>query len=389
MVFTLFELLVVIANIGILAALVFPVFARARESARKAVCLSNVKNLALAIQMYLADNNDTFPPGEHRQEAYEFFATGPGGGDPAEDCHDIWHIVHFANPYLRWPVVLDEYVKNRDVWQCPSAKVMSAATFIVPGPDWLGYLFAQQGQWGIDQEVASGDFGPCLHMTFPPGWGGDVTDSIFQRRSAGIDDRRGTQEGAHKTFVQTITPGQENFYDAKLVSFQDVTHVPVLACGGLSASWLSIGTMAYPDMCCAECAGIAPFIWEWGGYAAGLNPCPDGTYCPECMMMHATNAWYDGNGYSHKLRKASTRHLGGSNIGWADGHASWVHAERLAAMSDDGDIEGVGWICTGVPGSGEGGTNPVTFVHECGPIPPGVTFLHNEPINWEGKKYSY
>jgi len=56
--FTLIELLVVIAIIGILAAMVFPVFARARESARKAVCLSNVKNIALAIQMYLADNND-------------------------------------------------------------------------------------------------------------------------------------------------------------------------------------------------------------------------------------------------------------------------------------------------------------------------------------------
>ena len=60
--FTLIELLVVIASIGILAAMVFPVFARARESARKAVCLSNVKNIALAFQMYLADNNDTFPP---------------------------------------------------------------------------------------------------------------------------------------------------------------------------------------------------------------------------------------------------------------------------------------------------------------------------------------
>ena len=60
--FTLIELLVVIAIIGILAAMVFPVFARARESARKAVCLSNVKNIALAIQMYMSDHNDTFPP---------------------------------------------------------------------------------------------------------------------------------------------------------------------------------------------------------------------------------------------------------------------------------------------------------------------------------------
>jgi len=89
--FTLIELLVVIAIIGILAAMVFPVFARARESARKAVCLSNVKNIALAIQMYLADNNDTLPTTEHRQEVLDYFNTGPGGGaeeegfDPAEE----------------------------------------------------------------------------------------------------------------------------------------------------------------------------------------------------------------------------------------------------------------------------------------------------------------
>ena len=51
--FTLIELLVVIAIIGILAAMLFPVFARARESARKTQCLSNIKNIAMAIQMFL------------------------------------------------------------------------------------------------------------------------------------------------------------------------------------------------------------------------------------------------------------------------------------------------------------------------------------------------
>ena len=70
--FTLIELLVVIALIGILAAMVFPVFARARESARRAVCLSNVKNIALAIQMYLSDYG-ALPPNEHRPEVISYF----------------------------------------------------------------------------------------------------------------------------------------------------------------------------------------------------------------------------------------------------------------------------------------------------------------------------
>src|SRR5574340_1047202 len=102
--FTLIELLVVIAIIGILAAMLFPVFARARESARKTQCLANVKNAAIAIQMYLTDY-DRFPPSEHRAEATEFFNTAPGGGDPSDYCGQE----HWANPFLRSYVVLDDY----------------------------------------------------------------------------------------------------------------------------------------------------------------------------------------------------------------------------------------------------------------------------------------
>jgi prepilin-type N-terminal cleavage/methylation domain-containing protein len=59
--FTLIELLVVIAIIAILAAILFPVFARAREQARKTVCLSNLKQIGLASLMYVQDYDETFP----------------------------------------------------------------------------------------------------------------------------------------------------------------------------------------------------------------------------------------------------------------------------------------------------------------------------------------
>jgi prepilin-type N-terminal cleavage/methylation domain-containing protein len=59
--FTLIELLVVIAIIAILAAILFPVFARAREQARKTTCLSQVKQLGLAMQMYTNDYDERFP----------------------------------------------------------------------------------------------------------------------------------------------------------------------------------------------------------------------------------------------------------------------------------------------------------------------------------------
>src|SRR5512138_3080475 len=76
--FTLIELLVVIAIIGILAAMLFPVFARARESARKIQCLSNVKNIALAINMYLTDY-DKYPPSVEANAEARAYLNGDGG----------------------------------------------------------------------------------------------------------------------------------------------------------------------------------------------------------------------------------------------------------------------------------------------------------------------
>ena len=61
--FTLIELLVVIAIIAILAAILFPVFAQAREKARAVSCLSNLKQIGLACMMYVQDYEETYPSG--------------------------------------------------------------------------------------------------------------------------------------------------------------------------------------------------------------------------------------------------------------------------------------------------------------------------------------
>jgi len=97
--FTLIELLVVIAIIAILAAILFPVFARAREKARQASCLSNIKQIALAGLMYLQDYDERFP------------GHGCGWADPwlsngrTETCYT-------AKIY--------PYTKNIQMFKCPS-----------------------------------------------------------------------------------------------------------------------------------------------------------------------------------------------------------------------------------------------------------------------------
>src|ERR1035438_2080531 len=70
--FTLIELLVVIAIIAILAAILFPVFAQAKEQAKKTSCLSNTKQMALGLYIYTNDSDDYFPQNDYEQDPSGF-----------------------------------------------------------------------------------------------------------------------------------------------------------------------------------------------------------------------------------------------------------------------------------------------------------------------------
>jgi len=94
--FTLIELLVVIAIIAILAAILFPVFARARENARKSSCQSNLKQIGLALAQYAQDNDERLPPYVQ----------------VLDECSGIGRAV--------WYEMAFPYLKNTQILKCPS-----------------------------------------------------------------------------------------------------------------------------------------------------------------------------------------------------------------------------------------------------------------------------
>ena len=109
--FTLIELLVVIAIIAILAAILFPVFARAREKARQTSCLSNVKQLGLGMLMYAQDYDEVFTA----------MSLGPPLPTPVVPGNTTFNY-HASYGYFNcWSNGIHPYIKNVQIYLCPSA----------------------------------------------------------------------------------------------------------------------------------------------------------------------------------------------------------------------------------------------------------------------------
>ncbi len=108
--FTLIELLVVIAIIAILAAILFPVFAQVKESAKKTTCLNNLKQVGYAFEMYLSDSDQRLPDRRDLKQSL------PGGWKP-------WNSWPTSDPRGGWAeIVFAPYLKSVEVWTCPSIK---------------------------------------------------------------------------------------------------------------------------------------------------------------------------------------------------------------------------------------------------------------------------
>ena len=210
--FTLIELLVVIAIIAILASILFPVFARAREKARQSSCLSNIKQLVLGATMYAQDYDEELP--------HDRLDTD-GSGD-------------YSSGDTTWRTAILPYVKNKQIYICPSDK----------SPDGSGGIFN----------------------------------------------------------------GSEGDYDQGAGYAINVTH---WASGSPSnPSGVSLGAVEDSSACV--------YLWESvGSFSVSVGT--DG----------------DNNHGLVRTDAAATRHNGGMNCGFVDGHAKWMKPSALCRTSGD------------------------------------------------------
>lgn len=196
--FTLIELLVVIAIIAILAAILFPVFARAREAARKTSCLSNLKQIGSAIQMYSQDYDENLPSVR--------FANYPDGlwGSPAWNDYQWGYIFTLTEPYI----------KNTGVLKCPSARdqiLGPAGRQINLSYGYNEYLYNLGSGWSSEAALAGNQHGVAsiaivadsrfagIFNDWDAGWTGSGTpyQQNFLARVMLAEDSRPRHEGTN------------------------------------------------------------------------------------------------------------------------------------------------------------------------------------------------
>jgi prepilin-type processing-associated H-X9-DG protein len=329
---TLAEGLVLAGLLALIGAALRP----SKPSTPEQMCMANMRQILTAIRMYIADNDNNLPPYEVEAERSVYLRGGSEGGGPAADAPgkrrrgsgegvageqglagllDLAGDRHarLANPYLRWPVILDPYLEDRGVWRCPEALLEHPASFITGDVNWRNALESKEAAWDQAVQFLAGG-------AWPPGWGGDVTDSIRQSKLA---SKGGPTEklAPAGVFVQSIAVNTAAGRDRSWRKADQARYV-ICADGGAQVDTIMTGTLAFPDICALECANEHCGWVDW-------EEC---TWAADCgLYNHAPS---DGSFLRNpELRAPYSRHRGGVNIGFLDGHAEWIHSERVLALS--------------------------------------------------------
>jgi len=189
--FTLIELLVVIAIIAILASILMPVFAQAREAARRTSCTSNMRQLGIAMSMYASDYDGLYPAHTALVQLCQF--------DRAGFLVDDW----FNTPLANWARAILVYAKDARIYTCPSNKgVVPGHTLTGPPVSYIMNGFAV----GRNEDASPNPAGTCL-----------LWDYRFQMNEARVDPAPTTQ-GWWQCFFWGWTAHEPRFN----ILFQDI-----------------------------------------------------------------------------------------------------------------------------------------------------------------------
>jgi prepilin-type N-terminal cleavage/methylation domain-containing protein len=221
--FTLIELLVVIAIIAILAAILFPVLARARESARNNGCLSNLNQLNKAMLMYMNDwdQKSPFAANKYHQAAngYGGYGTDTQWGS-AYDFRPLNQAKCIAPDPVKGvnhgtdPGLLDPYVKNKNVWNCPSDRGNISVASYKPGGDVIGRVQSFYETFGSSY---------CYHLWFDMGKYGPVQHMAWTKVSPMTFFEGGREPASFSALGNWPTDSDE----MTMKPYADIPHHPV------------------------------------------------------------------------------------------------------------------------------------------------------------------
>ncbi|MBC8135612.1 MAG: DUF1559 domain-containing protein [Fibrella sp.] len=300
--FTLIELLVVIAIIAILAAILFPVFAQAREKARQTSCLSNIRQITLANIMYRQDFEDTV--------AFNRDCSNPGG----PTCVN-------GRVARGWVDLLAPYVKNRGVFKCPSDSQEAVPMPATATQYWDGTA--------VTDPLAGYVWGPVV----PGAPQGGEDRSSYARNNNLANNGNATATDADVMYPATT-----------LLVFEFASNT---GAGMNGAGDRQFGThytiVRRPDI--QPAAGTCT---TWNRNRS--DNLTSGNGRSNALFASALPA---AQGTIERSRPSSERHSGGGNYGFWDGHAKWFKPEKV-----NGQCMGRPTGYNGVVEPGNDGQNP-------------------------------
>ncbi|MBI1757519.1 MAG: prepilin-type N-terminal cleavage/methylation domain-containing protein [Fimbriimonas ginsengisoli] len=281
--FTLIELLVVIAIIAILASILFPVFAKAKEAAKASACLSNMKEIGIAVQLYLTDYNDIYSPAYYYGKP-----NGPGSLDDSG--------IH------SYSGLLQPYMKNKDIFVCKMDKVGGQAPTNFTGDN--------QGA-GVPSGAVAGN--PAIEDDQAPRLSYTVNEALMPRPRGGVG---GTLVGQPQQVVNATTVDSSS--NTILVGeFTD--YVNALSGGGPGG--VKYKSHRPTDAWALDAAGTIPYD------TSNTNNSP--VYALSASRIDALFALqptipFGSAIYPHIVYLNSGRHASGNNWVFGDTHAKWL-----------------------------------------------------------------